>query len=297
MKKATGTAFETDYGFKSPSFSVDALGNIVANAITTTEAIGSGGQGSVSVTNYTISENDTGTAFQFSGIAGGNPSIELERGKTYTFNLDLTTLGFYVFLADGSTSFANITDSDGNTGIAAQGRSTGIIQLSITSDTGNRLVYTDEDQEIIGYFDIVNPTGTFGSIAISNTTQSTGLDTGALRVAGGASISKDFYLGGNMVLEGIGDVKFDSGSNLTLGALNKIVVVIDGQKLGEITEDGIETPIANTNIDNTVIGSTTPSTASFTTAEVSGTPDTVNSITNKAYVDQQDVALSIALGS
>jgi hypothetical protein len=298
MKKATGTAFETDFGFKSPNFSVDALGNIIANAITTTEPIGSGGgDGTASITSYNITENASNTAFQFSGVLDGNPTIELERGRTYTFNLSLEDLGFYVFDSDGITSFTNITDSDGNTGIAAQGRSTGIVQLSITSDTGDRLIYSNEDGSVTGFFDILDPTGSFGSIAISNTTQSTGLGTGALRVSGGASIAKDLYLGGSLVMEGTGDVKFDSSTNLTIGALNKVIVVIDGQKLGEITDEGIETPIANTTIENTAIGSTTPSTASFTSAEASEAPTTVNSITNKAYVDSQDIALSIALGS
>ena len=298
MKKATGTAFETDYGFKSPSFSVDALGNIIANAITTTEPIGSGGgDGATSVTSYTITENESNTSFQFSGVLDGNPTIELERGRTYTFNLNLEDLAFYVFESDGITSFTNITDSDGNTGLAAQGRSTGLIQLSITATTADPLIYSNEDGSVTGQFHIIDPTGSFGSIAISNTTQATGLGTGSLRVAGGASIEKDLYLGGNIVFEGTGDVKFDSSTNLTIGALNKIIVVIDGEKLGEITTDGIETPIANTTIENTAIGSTTPSTASFTSAEVSETPTAVNNVTNKAYVDSQDVALSIALGS
>lgn len=298
MKKATGTAFETDYGFKSPSFSVDALGNIIANAITTTEPIGSGGgDGATSVTSYTITENESNTSFQFSGVLDGNPTIELERGRTYTFNLNLEDLAFYVFESDGITSFTNITDSDGNTGLAAQGRSTGLIQLSITAATADPLIYSNEDGSVTGQFHIIDPTGSFGSIAISNTTQATGLGTGSLRVAGGASIEKDLYLGGNIVFEGTGDVKFDSSTNLTIGALNKIIVVIDGEKLGEITTDGIETPIANTTIENTAIGSTTPSTASFTSAEVSETPTAVNNVTNKAYVDSQDVALSIALGS
>lgn len=298
MKKATGTAFETDYGFKSPSFSVDALGNIIANAITTTEPIGSGGSdGATSVTSYTITENEANTSFQFSGVLDGNPTIELERGRTYTFNLNLEDLAFYVFESDGITSFTNITDSDGNTGLAAQGRSTGLIQLSITATTADPLIYSNEDGSITGQFHIIDPTGSFGSIAISNTTQSTGLGTGSLRVSGGASIEKDLYLGGNVVFEGTGDVKFDSSTNLTIGALNKVIVVIDGEKLGEITTEGIETPIANTTIENTTIGSTTPSTASFTSAEVSETPTAVNNVTNKAYVDSQDVALSIALGS
>jgi len=297
MKKAVGTPFESDYGFKSPSFSVDALGNIIANAITTTEAIGTGGDTTATVTSYVVTENEANTAFEFSGVAGGNPTIELERGKTYTFDLDLEDLAFSVFLADGVTSFPNITDSDGNTGISANGRSTGVVQLSITSDTADTLIYKDADNNVSGQFSIIDPTGAFGSIAISNTTQSTGIGTGALRVSGGAAIAKDLYLGGNLVMEGIGDIKFDSRTNLTLGAQNKIVVVINGTKSGEIDSNGSSVPVNATTINDTVIGDTTPSTATFTTADVTTTPTTVNNVTNKSYVDQQDIALSIALGS
>jgi hypothetical protein len=297
MKKATGTAFESDFGFKSPSFTVDALGNIIANAITTTEPIGTAGGGATGVTSYVITENDSNTAFQFSSVLTGNPTIELERGKTYTFELDLNDLSFSVFLANGSSTFPNITDSDGNVGIAANGRTTGIVQLSITSDTGDILIYKNADGSVFGQFNIIDPTGSFGSIAISNQTQATSTTTGSLRVAGGAGIEKDLYLGGNLVMAGVGDVKFDSRTNLTLGALNKIIVVVGDQKLGEITNEGISVPIYNSTIDNTVIGATEPTTATFTTASTTNRPATVNNVTNKAYVDSQDVALSIALGS
>lgn len=297
MKKATGTAFESDYGFKSPSFTVDALGNIIANSISTTEAIGSTGGGTGSVSNYKVTENIANTAFQFSNVEAGNPTIQLQRGTTYTFELSLVDLQFNIYESNGTTRYQNIIHSDGTTGILAQGKSTGLLQITINNATTETLVYKDDSGDVSGQFEIVDPIGVFGGLNITNTTQATGLSTGALEIAGGASISKNLYLGGNLVMEGTGDISFDSSTNLTLGALNKVIIVIDGNKLGEITDEGIETPIANTTIDNTIIGATTPATASFTSAEASTAPTTVNSITNKAYVDQQDVALSIALGS
>jgi len=296
MKKAVGTALESDFGFKSPSFSVDALGNIIANSISTTEAIG-GGDSASNVSNYKVTENELDTGFVFSNIEGSNPTIELARGTTYTFELELVDLTFAVFESNGSSYYTNIQDDEGNIGIAAQNKKTGLIQLTINSDTPDTLLYRDDNLDIQGQFNIVNPTGVFGGLSVSNTTQSSSIGTGALTVAGGASIAKDLYLGGDIVFAGTGDVKFDSSTNLTLGALNKVIIVIDGNKLGEITEDGIETPIANTTIENTSIGITTPSTASFTSADVSEAPSSVNNVTNKAYVDSQDVALSIALGS
>lgn len=297
MKKATTTPFESDFGFRSPSFSVDALGNIIANSISTTEPIGGGGDGGISLTSFIVTENTENTAFQFTGVTGGNPSIELERGRTYTFELRLADLSFNVFLSDGSTSYTNMVDELGNTGVAANGKTTGLLQITINSDTPDTLIYSNADGSVSGTFDIVNPTGAFGSIAISNTTQSTGLGTGSLRVSGGASIAKNLYIGGNFVMEGTGDVKFDSSTNLTLGAQNKIILRVDNTNIGSITENGIEAIISNSTIDNTVIGSNSPSTATFTTASVTQAPATVNNVTNKSYVDQQDIALSIALGS
>ena len=297
MKKATGTAFESDYGFKSPSFTVDALGNIIANSISTTEPIsGGGGDGDgTTLTNFIITD-DTGS-FVFTGYEVNNPTIELERGKTYTFNLSLTNLNFYVYRANQTTLYTNIIDDEGNTGIAAQGKQSGIIQITITSDTDDTLVYGNQDLSVKGTFSIINPTGVFGGITVSNTTQSTSPTTGALRVSGGAGIAKDLYLGGNLYLEGPGDTKFDSSTNLTLGAQNRILFTVAGSFVGEINENGVELPLVNSTIDDTVIGGTTPSTATFTTADVTTAPTTVNNVTNKAYVDQQNIALSIALGS
>jgi len=295
MKKATGTALESDFGFKSPSFSVDALGNIIANSISTTEPIGSGTGSASGITNFKITE--LGGSFQVTGYEGSNPTIELERGKTYSFEIELTDLNFYVFLSNEVTQYTNIIDSDGNTGLAAQGRKTGIIQLTITTDTGDTLIYANNDRSVKGTFSIINPTGVFGGLSVTNTTNATGLSTGAVTVAGGASVSKDLYIGGNLFMEGTGDVSFASSTNLTLGSNNRVIFTIDSTTVGEITEDGFKTPLVNTTVNNTVIGNTTPAEATFTTASVTSTPTTVNNVTNKAYVDQQDIALSIALGS
>jgi len=297
MKKATGTAFESDYGFKSPSFTVDALGNIIANSISTTEPItgGGGADGTDTLTNFIITD-ETGS-FVFTGYEVNNPTIELERGKTYTFNLSLDTLSFYVYQDNETTLYTNILDSEGNSGISAQGKQSGIIQITITSDTSDTLVYGTQDLSVRGTFSIINPTGTFGGITVSNATQSTSPTTGALKVAGGVGIAKDLYVGGNLVLEGTGDTTFDSSTNLTLGAKNRIIFTLDGTLVGEVNENGVELPLVNSTINNTVIGGTEPSTATFTTADVTTRPTTVNNVTNKAYVDQQNIALSIALGS
>jgi hypothetical protein len=54
--------------------------------------------------------------------------------------------------------------------------------------------------------------------------------------------------------------------------------------------------INNSSINNSIIGATTPTTASFTSAIIANAPTTKTSGTNKKYVDDTALALSIALG-
>ena len=90
--------FETDYGYKSPGFSVDTEGNVIVRTITNT---------------YTppvippapdFNVNETVGSFSFlkegDAVEGTNPIIELERGATYNFVLNLNSLGFNIFSAD-----------------------------------------------------------------------------------------------------------------------------------------------------------------------------------------------------
>ena len=95
--------FETDYGYKSPGFSVDTNGNVTVRTITNT---------------YTppvippapdFNVNETAGAFTFlnkgTAVVGNNPTITVERGTTYTFVLNTSSLAFNVYKPDvGNTS-------------------------------------------------------------------------------------------------------------------------------------------------------------------------------------------------
>lgn len=90
--------FETDYGYKSPGFSVDVNGNVTVRTITNT---------------YTppvippapdFNVNETAGAFTFlnegTAVVGNNPQITVERGTTYTFVLNTSSLAFNIYKPD-----------------------------------------------------------------------------------------------------------------------------------------------------------------------------------------------------
>lgn len=87
-----------------------------------------------------------------------------------------------------------------------------------------------------------------------------------------------------------------SATNLTLSASNAIVVRVNGVDKGRIDSDGSDIPIVNTTVDNTAIGSTTPSTGAFTAIEISTQPSLPANATRKDYVDNRISAFAIAFG-
>jgi phosphoglycerol transferase MdoB-like AlkP superfamily enzyme len=103
-------------------------------------------------------------------------------------------------------------------------------------------------------------------------------------------------IGDSLSVNGLGVAEFNAGTNIVLRAGNKIDYIINDVILGTINSDGSNLAVINTTVDNTPIGSTTASTAAFTTGTVASQPTTANGISNKKYVDNTSTALAIALG-
>ena len=80
------------------------------------------------------------------------------------------------------------------------------------------------------------------------------------------------------------------------GDLNGSVYSDNSTLLVDSVNGRIVGPINNSTIDNTTIGATTPSTASFTTATLSGAVSGVTAVPNKKYVDETSTAFAIAFG-
>lgn len=301
MKRATKSAFDSEYGFTSPGFAVDREGNLTATSFNIAQSDTVSG-----VFDFIITDDQAN--FFIENQSGNNPAITLARGRTYSFRLDLTAFAFFIKRADGVTNQnAGLNHSSGDAGADAQGKSDGVLSFTVPLTAEDTLFYTNEQGSVSGTISVVDPIGLFSTVEITENTASTSASTGSLIVAGGVGISQDLYIGGSLNVAGVGISRIESSTNLELNAGNKIVLQIENTKIGEITAQGLELPINNSSINNssitsssinsTSIGSVAPSSAVFTTARVSSQPLEQNDVTTKSYVDTNITALAIALGS
>lgn len=291
------TPFESVYGFKGPGFSVDSLGNIVANSIITAGASDEEDQSSGFVS-FTVTDVNNDFIFAEKGSTV-NPTIEVARGEIYTFGLDVPDLAFQLLQGTAVDSLqynTGLTHSDGATGSDAQLKTSGTLRWAISTNAPSTLYYADEQRNNFGTINVVDSIGQFSTVDINSTTNAVSSTTGVLTVAGGVGIEKDLYIAGELVQDGTGIPRLSSLTNLELNATNKIVLQIEDIKLGEINSSGIAATINSSTIDNSVIGATTPSSASFTTATVANLPTTDSGVSNKQYTDSTALALSIAFG-
>jgi|TARA_B100001094_G_scaffold30217_1_gene25193 hypothetical protein len=298
--------FSSQFGFTSPNFTVDEQGNIIATSI---QAAGAGGSGGTQVTDYSFT--DEIGYYQLNGEAAQNPSLALTRVTRFTFNLELTENTFSIFSDDLGTLYntgLQHTHDDGviTTGAAAQGNTDGVLQFTVPADAPDTLYYGDVATGLYNIITITDAAGQFGDLVLTSTTAATSGDTGALVVKGGAGIGGDIFVDGKITTNGVayngvGISNITSNTNLELDAANKIVIKNNSSFVGEINSTGLSIPINTSNItestiNNTTIGATTPSTATFTSADVNNVLTTKKSVANKGYVDKTAVAFSVAFG-
>lgn len=292
--------FESKYGFLSPGFSVDDEGNVIVRSIITSIGDQTDDQTQI-LADFTVSEEPTGSYYTIEGVEGTNPTISINRSKTILFDLDFSILTFSIF--DENYNFYNegLRHSDGTEGFNAQLKQSGRLFFEVSGQVPDTLYYGSRESGFYGRINVNDPEGVFGNVSVNSVDESTSATTGALVVDGGVGIGGNVNVAGTisakgLLLDQVGTTEIISGNNLDIGAANKINVIIDGNKLGLIDADGSSIPINNTTIDGTVIGSTTPSSASFTAASVAGTPASDVDVTNKKYVDTTATALAITFG-
>jgi hypothetical protein len=299
MAVIKNSPFESRYGFKSKNFTVDDQGNINASSLTLIQS--DAGLAS----DFTITENVTKTEFLINSLEDENPTISLERTRSYTFILNTPTLTFTIFNPTTDQAYTDgIIHSDGSRGSDAVEKTSGSYTFRVPIDAPDVLEYRGVDsqsEDVVGTINVIDASGLFGSLQVTNETNSLDILTGALVVKGGTAIAKNLNVGGNITaqgidLNGVGIPKLESNTNLELSATNKIIVKIDDVFLGEITNNGSSIPINNTTIENTTIGSALPATANFVSATIVNQPITTNSATNKKYVDTTATALAITFG-
>ena len=94
--------FISESGFQSTGFTVDTAGNVTVRTITNTYTP----PAPAVVPDFNVEETAGAFTWKKDGtaVAGTNPTITVERGKTYSINLNLSSLAFNIFKADTNNS-------------------------------------------------------------------------------------------------------------------------------------------------------------------------------------------------
>ena len=289
MPTTVNTPLRSDYGFKSPSFTVDANGNI--SATTLTLSVNSDEAGVAADYDFVESAGN----FRFDGESNNQPTLTVYRNQTTTIDLAFTTLVFKIFssVAVGNTVVysSGLRHSDSTVGVSAQGKNTGRLTWTIPLGAPDTLYYGNVDGTVYGIINVLDQTRNFSEVSITNTTQSTSPTTGALKVTGGLGVVRNANFGGTLsvasMITATGGVTGDLNGSVYSDSSTLLVDSVNGRIVG---------PINNSAIDNSTIGATTPSTAAFTTATLSGAVTGINAVANKKYVDTTSTAFAIAFG-
>ena len=303
--------FESEFGFKSPGFSVDKLGNITATSI---NAAGAGGTGGSAAGDYTVTATNGNFRLASNTVivgSGDNPTIAMTRGQEYTFTLNLggAPITFNILDATGIARYNTGVQhqaEDGTilNGVAAQGQSTGKLVFTVPADAPDTLYYGNSTGSVKGTINISNAVavdGSFADLTASGTTSLQAVSATSFTLNGSGTVTGDMTVEGKLIgdslsVNGLGVAEFNAGTNIVLRAGNKLDFIIDDVILGTVNSSGSNLAVIDTTIDNTPIGATTASTAAFTTGTVANQPTTANGISNKKYVDNTSTALAIALG-
>ena len=288
MPTTVNTPLRSDYGFKSPSFTVDANGNITATTLTL--SVNAGEEGVSADFDFVESAGN----FRFDGQVDNQPSITVFRNQTTTIDLAFTTLIFKIFSSVTPTTSvysSGLRHSDSTVGDSAQGKNTGRLTWTIPLSAPDTLYYGNVDGTIYGVINVLDQARNFSTVSITDITQSTSTTTGALKVSGGLGVVGNTNIGGTMSV-----ASMISATGGIAGDLNGSVYSDNSTLLVDSVNGRIVGPINNSTIDNTTIGATTPATAAFTTASVSGAVTGLTAVPNKRYVDETSTAFAIAFG-
>ena len=300
MNKASQHPLQSDFGFSSPSFTVDKNGNIVANSIVFRETI-------PDTIDFAVTDDSTG-ALLITGLSGTYPSITMTKGRSYNISLALDLTQFYIYEQDQTTLYTkSITHSDNSSGVNVHGKTKGTITITIPEAfTSTILYYTNQSENQFGTITVVDPAGLFSTVNISGSTDATSSSDGVFTVNGGVGIKGNVFLNKNLNFDSNQEVNITSLNKLSVNSNTDIDFKINSTVIGSINSAGSNIPVINTTIqnatitnstiDNTVIGNSNPSTAIFSSAKVLNTGTDVTSVTNKTYVDNTALSYAITFG-
>ena len=290
MSTIISSPLKSTYGFLSPGFSVDSLGNVIARTVIQSE-----GETNNAPVDFTITE--IGSSFFVNTVNTPNSPIAVFRSSTYIFDLNLDIQVFNLYLENQSTTFyLGLKHADGSVGADALNKQTGKLSWQIPVNAPDILYYGNQGTGAFGLITVGDAVGQFSTVKITADINSTSSTTGSLKVTGGVGITKNLVVGEKITSNELTSPKLGSTSALELSGVSGLTIKVNNIITGTIGTLGSTIPVTGTTINSTVIGNLTPSTATFLSGSVTELPTINTSITNKGYVDSTATALAIAFG-
>jgi hypothetical protein len=249
------------YGFLSPGFTVDSVGNLTARTITATEAVDDGGGGpTISVGNFSFSGSNIDTV-DSSGISF-TPVVTFHSDAIVENDLRVTnTVSANAFLSTGigTPTLTSITNIELNAGIAVVIKNSPLRLASLTTSQRNSL------------------TAQPGDVIYNSTTTDLNFYNGTWR-----------SLTGNIVFNGSTITTASTSQNISISPQTGGAVIITSPTTGTLN---------NMTIGNTTPAAGTFTTTTANSMTLNSLPTTTTSATRKDYVDNRITAFAIAFGA
>ena len=284
----TYNPFESDFGFKSPGFTVDENGNVTVTSLSYVEAEEVNIEGRFYFNEQGVGDQAQftldGTLVEGSDQLQENPSISLVRGTEHSFNLNsFTFLTWNIWAEDetaNSTTFigdipvvlytegvtykTSDDDTEELTGVEATGKNTGIFIFEVPALAPTQLWYGTGDASVFGSITTADPTitgvGSFSSLNVIGDATLRGQDAEIVLSPTGE------YSTVVINPAGTGTIDNMHVSALTLSASDTTNINPDNRNV-TLAPSGtgkiIVTSGVTGTIDNVEIGQTTPADGSF----------------------------------
>ena len=276
--------FESDYGFKSPGFSVDIDGNVTLRSVTYTleqEEAAVDNQyivrqlGAIPSAEFTMDEQYVdGTQ-----VLANNPTLTLTRGTTYSFKLmtlpqltfslffrtddnpvvNLSGIGNCAYYNDGVSHTTSGTPPITTTGEQAQTKANDVVTINLSPTAPAQIYYGNADGSVFGTINTVDPTitgvGSFSSLLVTGDVTMQGQDADLVFAPQGAygTVTINPAGEGNMSNMNVNALTMTASENVTFNGVNANLILAP-TGTGAITL----TSAAAGSINNMAIGQTTP---------------------------------------
>lgn len=284
----TYNPFESEYGFKSPGFTVDENGNVTVRSLAYIETEEEIVEGRLYFNEQGVGEQavftQDGVLNAGSDTLRSNPPLEFTRGETYSFNLNnFTFLTWNIFYEDPLGISSTIIDgvpvvlyNEGLSyktsddaletldGEAAQGKTSGIVTFKVPVLAPDQLWYATGDGSVFGRITTADPTitgiGSFSLLNVIGDATLRGEDAEITLAPTGA------YGTVTINPSGAGTLSNMYVNALTLSATDTTTINPDNRNV-TITPTGSGTLTVSSGttgtIDNVAVGQTTPQDGSF----------------------------------